>query len=67
MEQDLKLEEGAEDTRTFCKNRPGEKHMFGYCQQGLSVAFTKDNKYLVFGAPGAYEWKGTLKLFCITF
>lgn len=37
-----------------------DKENFGYCQQGLSVAFAKDNKYVLFGVPGAYEWKGTL-------
>lgn len=50
-------------TRSFCRNREPEKHKFGYCQQGLSVAFSKDSKYLVFGAPGAYDWKGTAKLY----
>ncbi|XP_051514484.1 integrin alpha-6 [Myxocyprinus asiaticus] len=58
LKQDLKVE----DTRAFCRNRPAQKHMFGYCQQGLSVAFAKDNNYLVFGAPGAYDWKGTVHM-----
>lgn len=52
-------------TRSFCRNREADKHKFGYCQQGLSVAFSKDSKYLVYGAPGAYDWKGTAKLFFI--
>lgn len=63
MEQDLKLDADGEDSRTFCRIRSAEKHMFGYCQQGLSVAFTKDSKYLVYGAPGAYEWKGMIWLY----
>nr|XP_055034531.1 integrin alpha-6 [Misgurnus anguillicaudatus] len=62
MEQDLKLDPDGEDSRTFCRIRSAEKHMFGYCQQGLSVAFTKDSKYVVYGAPGAYEWKGTVHM-----
>ncbi|KAK1804505.1 hypothetical protein P4O66_020513, partial [Electrophorus voltai] len=51
-----------EDTRTFCLNRPSDKVLFGYCQQGLSVAFTNDSNYIVFGAPGAYDWKGTVRM-----
>ncbi|KAI2656945.1 Integrin alpha-6 [Labeo rohita] len=58
LEQDLKLLTDGAATRTICRNRDPEKHKFGYCQQGVSVAFSKDNKYLVYGAPGAYDWKG---------
>lgn len=58
MKQDLKLEDDSEDKRSFCYRRKVDKHMFGYCQQGISVAFTRDSKYVIFGAPGAYEWKG---------
>jgi len=50
-------------TRSICRNRESDKRKFGYCQQGLSVAFSKDSKYLVYGAPGAYDWKGIAKLF----
>lgn len=52
-------------TRSFCRNREADKYKFGYCQQGLSVAFSKDSKYLVYGAPGAYDWKGTAKHFLV--
>ncbi|KAA0709520.1 Integrin alpha-6 VLA-6 [Triplophysa tibetana] len=58
MKQDLKLEE----KRSLCHRRKVDKHMFGYCQQGISVAFTRDGKYVIFGAPGAYEWKGTVQM-----
>lgn len=33
--------------------------MFGSCQQGMSATFDKDFHYLIFGAPGAYNWKGS--------
>ncbi len=60
-----------ESTRAICKNLDPDKTKFGYCQQGVSVAFSKDNKYLVYGAPGAYDWKGTAHFFgkvvCKTF
>uniref|UniRef100_A0A8C1FZG9 Integrin, alpha 6, like n=1 Tax=Cyprinus carpio TaxID=7962 RepID=A0A8C1FZG9_CYPCA len=62
MEQDLTLMTDGASTRTICKNREPEKHKFGYCQQGVSVAFSKDNKYLVYGAPGAYDWTGIVHM-----
>lgn len=31
---------------------------FAYCQQGHGASFAKDNKSLLLGAPGAYQWKG---------
>ncbi|XP_073677128.1 integrin alpha-6 [Garra rufa] len=62
LEQDLKSMTDGEATRTICKNREPDKHKFGYCQQGVSVAFSKDNKYLVYGAPGAYDWKGIVHM-----
>ncbi|XP_066505205.1 integrin alpha-6 [Hoplias malabaricus] len=58
LDENLKVD----DTRSFCRNRPGDKDLFGYCQQGLSVAFTKDGSYLVFASPGAYDWKGTVRM-----
>ncbi|KAF7706979.1 hypothetical protein HF521_018197 [Silurus meridionalis] len=47
-----------EETKTFCSNRGSSKEDFGYCQQGVSAAFTKDKDYIVFSGPGAYDWKG---------
>ncbi|TSL89896.1 Integrin alpha-6 [Bagarius yarrelli] len=58
LEQNLIVE----DTRTFCRNRPSSKDQFGYCQQGVSAAFTKDKNYIVFSGPGAYDWKGTIRV-----
>ncbi|XP_072520354.1 integrin alpha-6 [Salminus brasiliensis] len=49
-------------TRTLCLNREANKDLFGYCQQGLSPAFGKDGNYIMFGAPGAYDWKGTVRM-----
>ncbi|XP_026103969.1 integrin alpha-6 [Carassius auratus] len=62
LEQDLTLMTDGESTRTICRNRQPDKHKFGYCQQGVSVAFSKDNRYLVYGAPGAYDWKGIVHM-----
>lgn len=42
----------------FCEGRGSGHERFGFCQQGLSATFTKDYHYAVFGAPGAYDWKG---------
>ncbi|XP_062865373.1 integrin alpha-6b isoform X1 [Trichomycterus rosablanca] len=47
---------------TFCEGRLRGHERFGVCQQGLSVTFTKDYHYLVFGAPGAFNWKGVVRL-----
>ncbi|CAB1315570.1 unnamed protein product [Coregonus sp. 'balchen'] len=44
----------------FCEGRPQGHEQFGFCQQGLSAAFTPDNQYIMFGAPGTYNWKGLL-------
>ncbi|KAM9758255.1 integrin alpha-7 isoform 2-T2 [Menidia menidia] len=44
----------------FCEGRPQSHEQFGFCQQGMSVSFSPDNKYILFGAPGTYNWKGLL-------
>lgn len=46
----------------FCNGRNRGHERFGSCQQGMSATFTKDYHYLVFGAPGAYNWKGIVRL-----
>ncbi|KAL2087505.1 hypothetical protein ACEWY4_016333 [Coilia grayii] len=46
----------------FCRGRSPGHERFGTCQQGLSATFTKDYHYLIFGAPGAYNWKGIVRL-----
>lgn len=44
----------------FCEGRPQGHEQFGFCQQGLSVSFTPDNNFILFGAPGTYNWKGNV-------
>uniref|UniRef100_A0A4W5QZF1 Integrin subunit alpha 7 n=1 Tax=Hucho hucho TaxID=62062 RepID=A0A4W5QZF1_9TELE len=46
----------------FCEGRPQGHEQFGFCQQGLSAAFTPDNNFIMFGAPGTYNWKGTMRV-----
>uniref|UniRef100_A0A3B5MMJ3 Integrin, alpha 6a n=1 Tax=Xiphophorus couchianus TaxID=32473 RepID=A0A3B5MMJ3_9TELE len=48
----------------FCEGRRGETDhaWYGVCQQGLGVTFTKDYHYVVFGAPGARNWKGMVRV-----
>ncbi|KAL7387366.1 hypothetical protein ABVT39_022568 [Epinephelus coioides] len=53
-------EEG--DSWHFCDQRPRGHEMFGSCQQGISATFDKNYHYLIFGAPGAYNWKGIVRL-----
>ncbi|XP_048835211.1 integrin alpha-6-like isoform X1 [Brienomyrus brachyistius] len=64
LSQDLTINPKADEdggSWKFCDGRPRTHEMFGYCQQGLSATFTKDYHYLVFGAPGAYNWKGIVR------
>ncbi|KAM4732054.1 integrin alpha-6-like [Anableps anableps] len=35
---------------------------FAYCQQGHGASFAKDNTSLLIGAPGAYQWKGIVRM-----
>ncbi|XP_069735541.1 LOW QUALITY PROTEIN: integrin alpha-7-like [Phaenicophaeus curvirostris] len=44
----------------FCEGRPQGHDRFGSCQQGLDAAFSPDQRYVLFGAPGTYNWKGLL-------
>uniref|UniRef100_A0AAR2KFL2 Integrin alpha-2 domain-containing protein n=1 Tax=Pygocentrus nattereri TaxID=42514 RepID=A0AAR2KFL2_PYGNA len=44
----------------FCEGRSQGHEQFGFCQQGLAASFTPDNNYVLFGAPGTYNWKGLL-------
>ncbi|XP_073519861.1 integrin alpha-7 isoform X1 [Phyllobates terribilis] len=46
----------------FCEGRPQGHEMFGFCQQGMSAGFTSDSHYIIFGAPGTYNWKGELRV-----
>ncbi|XP_062383758.1 integrin alpha-6-like [Sardina pilchardus] len=46
----------------FCSGRARGHERFGSCQQGISATFTRGHHYLIFGAPGAYNWKGIVRL-----
>ncbi|XP_040297055.1 integrin alpha-6 isoform X2 [Bufo bufo] len=45
----------------FCDGRLRGHEKFGSCQQGVAATFTKDYHYVVFGAPGTYNWKGFVR------
>ncbi|XP_077413012.1 integrin alpha-6-like isoform X2 [Vanacampus margaritifer] len=65
LSQDLQIDPlSSEDGGNwhFCDSRPRGHEMFGSCQQGLSATFDKDYHYFIFGAPGAYNWKGVVRL-----
>ncbi|XP_067330327.1 integrin alpha-6-like isoform X2 [Channa argus] len=63
--QNLKIKTGTEEEGGnwhFCDNRPRGHELFGSCQQGLSATFDKEYHYLIFAAPGAYNWKGLVRM-----
>ncbi|XP_041806049.1 integrin alpha-6 isoform X2 [Chelmon rostratus] len=65
LSQDLTIDESSDEDGgnwNFCEGRARGHEMFGSCQQGLSATFTKDYHYVVFGAPGAYNWKGIVRV-----
>ncbi|XP_067880585.1 integrin alpha-7-like isoform X2 [Heterodontus francisci] len=45
----------------FCEGRSQGHQRFGYCQQGIAAGFTPDDNYILFGAPGTYNWKGNVR------
>ncbi|XP_062260967.1 integrin alpha-6-like [Platichthys flesus] len=65
LSQNLEIDSGATEDGggwLFCDQRPRGHESFGSCQQGVSATFDKDYHYLIFGAPGAYNWKGVVRL-----
>lgn len=38
-------------------------YLYGMAEQGISVHISDDGKNVLFGAPGIYEWKGSVVLF----
>uniref|UniRef100_A0A668A232 Integrin, alpha 6b n=1 Tax=Myripristis murdjan TaxID=586833 RepID=A0A668A232_9TELE len=65
LSQDLTIDPGSDEDGgnwRFCEGRVRGHERFGSCQQGLSATFTKDYHYLIFGAPGAYNWKGVVRV-----
>ncbi|MEE6489625.1 hypothetical protein FKM82_015631 [Ascaphus truei] len=62
LSQDLTIQDHMDGGEwKFCEGRPGGHEKFGSCQQGVSATFTKDYHYVVFGAPGTYNWKGVVR------
>ncbi|XP_028993138.1 integrin alpha-6 isoform X2 [Betta splendens] len=64
LSQDLTIDSSSDEDGgnwNFCEGRSRGHEMFGSCQQGLAATFTKDYHYVVFGAPGAYNWKGVVR------
>ncbi|XP_044072687.1 integrin alpha-6 isoform X2 [Siniperca chuatsi] len=65
LSQDLTIDPSSDEDGgnwNFCEGRARGHEMFGSCQQGLAATFTKDYHYVVFGAPGAYNWKGIVRV-----
>ncbi|KAM9454427.1 integrin alpha-6b isoform 2-T2 [Clarias gariepinus] len=65
LNEQLEIDESTSDEGgdwSFCEGRIRGHERFGSCQQGLSVTFTKDYHYIVFGAPGGFNWKGVVRL-----
>ncbi|XP_072214150.1 integrin alpha-7 isoform X4 [Excalfactoria chinensis] len=59
LSQDLQLHDELDGGEwKFCEGRPQGHDRFGFCQQGLAAAFSPDQHYVLFGAPGTYNWKG---------
>ncbi|OWK49563.1 Integrin alpha-7, partial [Lonchura striata] len=63
LSQDLRLRDELDGGEwKFCQGRPQGHERFGSCQQGLAANFSPDRRYLLLGAPGTYNWKGTLRV-----
>uniref|UniRef100_A0A8C3H7F1 Integrin subunit alpha 6 n=1 Tax=Chrysemys picta bellii TaxID=8478 RepID=A0A8C3H7F1_CHRPI len=69
LSQDLTIKDPKDDESamdggewSFCDGRLRGHEKFGSCQQGVAATFTRDYHYVVFGAPGTYNWKGLLFL-----
>ncbi|XP_052461650.1 integrin alpha-6 isoform X1 [Carassius gibelio] len=65
LSQDLSIDSQSDEDGgnwKFCDGRTRGHERFGSCQQGLAATFTKDFHYVIFGAPGAYNWKGIVRV-----
>ncbi|XP_047457981.1 integrin alpha-6 isoform X2 [Mugil cephalus] len=65
LSQDLSIDPSSDEDGgdwAFCKGRTRGHSFFGTCQQGMAATFTKDYHYMIFGAPGAYNWKGIVRV-----
>ncbi|XP_073489990.1 integrin alpha-6 isoform X2 [Aquarana catesbeiana] len=62
LSQDLTISDDMDGGEwNFCDGRLRGHEKFGSCQQGVAATFTKDFHYVVFGAPGTYNWKGIVR------
>ncbi|XP_066431947.1 integrin alpha-6 isoform X2 [Eleutherodactylus coqui] len=62
LSQDLTISDDMDGGAwNFCDGRLRGHEKFGSCQQGVAATFTKDYHYVVFGAPGTYNWKGFVR------
>ncbi|XP_030066444.1 integrin alpha-6 isoform X2 [Microcaecilia unicolor] len=63
LNQDLTITDDGMDGGgwSFCEGRLRGHEKFGSCQQGVAATFTRDYHYVVFGAPGAFNWKGMVR------
>ncbi|KAM8806520.1 integrin alpha-6 isoform 3-T3 [Eudromia elegans] len=62
LSQDLTIKDDMDNGPwSFCDGRLRGHEKFGSCQQGVAATFTKDYHYIVFGAPGTYNWKGVVR------
>ncbi|XP_074856898.1 integrin alpha-6 isoform X2 [Carettochelys insculpta] len=62
LSQDLTIKDDVDGGGwSFCEGRPRGHEKFGSCQQGVAATFTRDYHYVVFGAPGTYNWKGVVR------
>ncbi|XP_069762797.1 integrin alpha-7-like isoform X2 [Narcine bancroftii] len=63
LNQDLRIKDELDGGDwKFCEGRAQGHQRFGYCQQGIAAGFTTDDHYILFGAPGTYNWKGLIFL-----
>ncbi|XP_059812581.1 integrin alpha-3-like [Hypanus sabinus] len=46
----------------FCENVGNDHHQLLMCQQGMSAGFTRPNHYAFYGAPGGWNWQGTVQV-----
>ncbi|KAM4897414.1 integrin alpha-6 isoform 3-T3 [Sylvia borin] len=61
LSQDLTIKDDMDHVWSFCDGRLRGHEKFGSCQQGVAATFTRDYHYIVFGAPGTYNWKGVVR------